>query len=181
MDKREVLQVVAMLEVAYPHYYSKLSDEQFKNLVSLWTVQFKDDNANLVANVINGIIATDLSPFPPSIAMIKSKALDLLGDKSITEQEAWNIVLKASSNSSFNAKKEYDNLPEDIKTLCSPSQLREWGLMNIETLNSVVASNFMRSYKVRVKESREQKLLPSSVKLAIGSIVELMKLEDHKE
>ena len=48
--------------------------------------------------------------------------------------------------------------------------------MDSETFNSVVASNFQRSYKVRAKNERDYLALPSSVKTFMASIAEGMKM-----
>ena len=50
--------------------------------------------------------------------------------------------------------------------------------MDSETLNSVVASNFQRSYKVRAKNERDFLALPSSVKTFMASIAEGMRMPE---
>lgn len=44
----------------------------------------------------------------------------------------------------------------------SPSQLREWAMMEPDTVQSVVASNFQRSYRSRAASEKEFAALPEA-------------------
>jgi len=46
----------------------------------------------------------------------------------------------------------------------SPNQLRAWALMDEETVQSVVASNFQRSYKAIAAKQKEQAALERKLK-----------------
>ena len=60
------------------------------------------------------------------------------------------------------------------KIVGSPAQLHEWSQMDRDTVNSVVASNFQRSYKARAKNERDFLSLPSMVKNFVASIADRM-------
>ena len=79
------------------------------------------------------------------------------------------LVEKACRNSNYGAREEFDKLPPEIQRFVgSPNQLREWGMMNSDELKTVVASNFMRSYRVRAKNDRDYFALPESVRLMLN-------------
>lgn len=59
----------------------------------------------------------------------------------------------------------------------SASQLREWAMMDADTVSSVVASNFQRSYKVRAKNEREILALPSSVRGYMAQLTERISMD----
>ena len=87
----------------------------------------------------------------------------------MSELEAWNKVYKAICNSSYHAQEEFDNLPPLIqKIVVSPNQLAEWGRCDIEEVNTVIQSNFMRSYKAKSGQQKEFNRLPSDVKQQIA-------------
>jgi hypothetical protein len=95
----------------------------------------------------------------------------------MTELEAWELVSKATRNSTYNSAQEFAKLPPVVQRLVgSHMQLKEWAAMDAETLQSVVASNFQRSYKVRAKNEREYLALPENVKTYMASIAEGMKM-----
>jgi predicted small lipoprotein YifL len=97
----------------------------------------------------------------------------------MTEQEAWALVSKAIRNSAYNSAEEFAKLPPVVQRLVgSPSQLREWGQMDSDTVNSVVASNFQRSYRARAKNERDYLALPSSVKSYMAALADGMKMPE---
>ena len=62
-----------------------------------------------------------------------------------------------------------------------PNQLREWAQMDSDTLNSVVASNFQRSYKARAASEREYMALPSDVRNAMEQLSASMRMPQLSE
>ena len=170
MERNEVLQIMAVLRGAYPNFYRSITRQEAESTVSLWQAMFAEDDPAVVAAAVKAIIVSDTREFPPNIGIVKEKMRELTQPKELTEVEAWSLVAKAVRNSIWGSKEEFDKLPEDCKKLVgSPSQLKEWGIMDSDTLHSVVASNFQRSFRVIQKRNREQAKLPSDVKKAIGA------------
>ena len=100
----------------------------------------------------------------------------------MTEQAAWALVAKAVRNGTWGAKEEFDALPPQIQRVVgSPTQLRDWAQMDSDSLHSVVASNFQRSYRAKVKADKEYAALPSDVRKAIGGLADRMRLEAGDE
>ena len=96
---------------------------------------------------------------------MKQEITKLTQPEMLTEQEAWLLVEKACRNSNYNAGEEYAKLPLEVKRMVgSPNQLREWAMMDSNELKTVVASNFMRSYRVRSKNDRDYLALPQEVR-----------------
>lgn len=176
MNRTDVNKIMAILEVAYPNWIAKLEDEKLKIMLNMWTELFADDDANLVASAIKAIVLTDPSPFPPTIGAIKSKMFELSNPNELTEQEAWNLVYKAISNSGHNSKEEHDKLPEVIKSLLTPQMLREYAMMDSDQIQSVVASNFMRSYRTRKEKFKEFQLLPNNMKTMISNLANQLQI-----
>ena len=165
MNRNETLQVLAYLKVAYPQAFNKLSKEDIQALTKMWELQFKDFNFDVVMIAVNSYISTDTSGFYPTIGKLKDMIYKLSNPSEMTEQEAWNLVKKAISRSGWYAQEEFDKLPPTLKKLVgSPNQLHDWALSDSDDINTVVASNFMRSYRARTTQEKEMALLPSQVK-----------------
>ena len=97
----------------------------------------------------------------------------------MTPQEAWNLVAKAIRNSAYESREEFDKLPTDLQRLVgSPNQLRDWALMDSDTVHSVISSNFQRSFSIRKKADDDFKALPGDVQTLVGSVAERMALHD---
>ena len=165
MNYDETLAIMAVLKAAYPAYYRHMKRSDADGIVSLWTEMFKDEPANMVAAAVKAYIASDTKGFPPHIGAIKDAIVKIKAPKSRTEQEAWLLVKNATRNGLYGREEEFEKLPPICQKLVGgPSQLREWAMMDSDTLNSVVASNFQRSYKVMEKREKERLALPSDVR-----------------
>ena len=165
MTRNQTIQVLKILKKAYPNFYKGFSKEDSKDAIDLWATMFEDEDVVMVASAVKAYIATDEKGFPPVIGQIKNKIHSLSGSSGVTEIEAWEKVKNAIRNSLYNAKEEYYKLPENIQRLVgSPSTLREWAMLDISELDTVVQSNFMRSYKARQEHEKEYLALPKSVR-----------------
>lgn len=179
MTREDTLDLLSVLKAAYPNFYRDMTRKDADHVISLWTEMFKDEPAELVALAVKAHIATDKKGFPPHIGAIKDAIVKIQQPDEMTELEAWGLVQKALRNGYYGAQEEFDKLPPVVQRLVgSPNQLREWSLMDTETISSVVASNFQRSYKARAAHEREFLALPSEVKQTMTQIAAGMKMPE---
>lgn len=165
MTYDETLAIMSVLKAAYPAYYRGMNRQDAEAAVALWAEMFADEPAQIVALAVKSLIATDTKGFPPHIGAVKDSIVKLKQPNEMTEAEAWALVSKATRNSTYNSAEEFDKLPPVVQRIVgSPMQLREWAAMDTDTLQSVVASNFQRSYKARAVKEREFMALPSEIR-----------------
>lgn len=177
MTKKEMAEILAVMQANYPDDFRGMSDAAMQGKINLWFMQFRDDEYKDVLAAVMAHIATDTNRFMPPVGVIKAKLVEIRQPDEMTELEAWELVSKATRNSTYNSAEEFAKLPPVVQRLVgSPMQLKEWAAMDTETLQSVVASNFQRSYKVRAKSEREYLALPSSVKTYMASLAEGMRM-----
>lgn len=171
MNLKETTVIMAILKEAYPYYYKDKTKEELITSINLWQEMFTDDDVNLVKAAIKVHISTNTTSFPPVIGQIKNSIQKITQKEEMTEQQAWSLISKAISNSAYNATTEYDKLPKLLQIVAgSPAMLREWSQMDSETVQSVVASNFMRSYKVKANNEKEYQALPNDIKQLMSSL-----------
>ena len=169
MTRDDVIKIMSVLRGAYPHFYRDISKQEAYDTINLWTDMFSHDDASVVAAAVKSLIDGDDKGFPPTIGQVKAKMRPLVGSDELTEAEAWNLVSKAVKNGLYGAVEEFEKLPPAVKRIVgSPSQLRDWASMDSDTLQSVVASNFQRSYKVVATREKEIAALPDDVKKLIN-------------
>lgn len=182
MKPYEIGIIMDILEAAYPQFYKSQNDTDKKKAMALWAEMFRDDDVAIVAAAVKSLIETDEKGFPPHIGSVKAKIRLITGSDEMTELEAWNLVSKAIRNSGYEAKEEFDKLPANIRRLVgSPNQLREWAMMDADTVQSVIGSNFQRSYKVVAQREKEIAKLPTEVKNLIGNLAESKKMDAPKQ
>jgi hypothetical protein len=173
IDTQGVTAVLKVLKASYPNFYKDLKKEDAEEILSLWGNMFSDDDTRIVIEAVKALIATHR--YPPTIADVKEKIFEITHPKSLSELEAWNLVRKAIRI--YDTQQYFEELPPIIQRVVgSASQLREWACMDAEVVNSVIQSNFMRSYKSSVKNDENYEKLPSSTKEMIGMLSEKMKM-----
>lgn len=179
MDRSEAIKILAVLRAAYPQFYAKQTNEDLRGIVNLWADMFEDEPYQLVAAATKALIKTRTSTFPPGIGEISEKIRQISAPEEMTEAEAWALVAVAVRNGTYGAEKEFNALPPMLQRLVgSPRQLKEWAAMDADAVNSVVASNFQRSYKARAKNEREYEALPSSIKDYMAAIADGMRMPE---
>lgn len=183
MNKQETTKILSILRAAYPNFYKGMTKADISDIINLWLDMFADEPYAIVASACKALIASQVDSYPPTIGMVKDYIQKLTAPKGeLSEQEAWAIVSSKLSNCIYNSKEQFNSLPEVIKQVVgSSSQLYEWALMDKSTLQSVVASNFMRSYKARASAFREYQKLPQAVKDFSKQITAKMKSLDSNE
>ena len=168
MTRQEALAIMAMLKTAYPSFYKDLSKEELNAAINLWATMFADDPAYIVTEAVKSLMCT--LKYPPTIADVKEKIAMITQPPAMTEMEAWDMVKSAISY--YNAAETFERLPPILKRIVgSPNQLREWAIMEAEKLDTVVQSNFMRSYKALAAQEKERAMLPESTRQMIAGLV----------
>ena len=164
MERNDVLKIMAVLRGAYPQFYRGITRVEAEDTVNLWVDMFGNDDPALVAAAVKSVIEGDEKGFPPTIGQVKAKMRLLTGKAETTEQEAWNMVAAAIKNGLYGADEEFEKFPPEIRRIVgSPSALREWARMDTDTVHSVIASNFQRSYRAVAAKAAERAKLPPDV------------------
>lgn len=165
MTKQETLDLLTVMQAAYPNFYKGMNRQQADAVVDLWATMFVEEPFHLVSMAVKAHIASDTKGFPPHIGAIKEAIVKLMQPDTMTEQEAWALVSAAAANAKYEAEKEYRKLPLLLQKLVgSPNELRAWALMEADVFSRVVASNFQRSYRAEVAKQKELLSLPSDVR-----------------
>ncbi len=163
---KETRKIIAVLMVAYPNY--KPINIDFT--VSVWTDMLSDYSYLEVDMAIKAYISTDTSGFAPAIGQVIDKIKSITTPRQMTDAEAWSLVRKAISDSSYNATDRFNELPLTCqRAVGSPAQLRMWALDTAYNEN-VVSSNFMRNYRTEVARQNELDRMPKKIRQIIQKI-----------
>lgn len=165
MNRAETIAVMGVLKVAYPSYYRGMDKQELMQAVSLWQEMFSDDDAKIVTAAVKMSLPQTKRDFPRTSALLKTRFPNCWQRITMSEQQAWNLALKAVANGYYNAREEFDRLPARVqRILGGPETIREWGRMEESELNTVVASNFMRSYRALAEREKYENAVPQEVR-----------------
>lgn len=178
MNKIETAAILALLQLEYPASFKNFTEADIEAKVNSWALQFADENYEEVAAAVQALIATRTVGYAPVIGEIREKLTLLREPTPRNDQEAWALVAKACRNGIYGYKREFSRLPPDVQAAVGcPEQLREWAMVDTDTLQTVVASNFMRGFRAAQQRNQEFSKLPASVKKMISDIGEQKKLQ----
>ena len=177
MNTLESNLILGTLQSAFPSFYRGLGQKAARDIADLWAKMFEDDDFKSVMAAVQALIATRTEGYPPTIGEVKAKLAQLRTPDELSEQDAWALVSKACQNGYYHSTEEFEKLPEVIqRAIGGPEQLRAWSQMDAATVESVVASNFMRTFKVKQKQQKELDMIPSEARQYIAAVSEKMSL-----
>lgn len=161
MTKAETAKLLAVLQLNYPENFRGKSDAVMDAMVSLWHSVFERDSFQIVQAAVMAYMQTSTDRFMPNVGQIREQIRKLTEPDSMSEAEAWGLVKNALRNGYYGYREEYEKLPPIVqRCLGSENTIREWALLDTETLDSVIASNFQRSYRAISKREEEWAKLP---------------------
>lgn len=178
MNLKESKEILEALQAAFPSFYRGVPDSELPKIIKFWQEMFSEEPFGLVAAAVKALIATRVEGYPPTIGAVKEQIAKLTQPEQLSELDAWALVNKACQNGYWGFKEEFDKLPEVVqRAVGSPEQLRVWAQMDEDTVNSVVASNFMRTFKVKQKQQREVAMLPPEIRNILAETTKRMALK----
>lgn len=167
MTEKEVRQLLAMTQAVYPNY----NPPSREAAVNAWLMCLSEYDNNVVTAAFKAYMTTDTSGFAPSIGQLLDKVHLIQDPQELNEMEAWSLVSKALRNGYYGAVEEFDKLPPLVqKAVGSPDNLRNWSQTDVKAIETVIQSNFMRSYAAIVKREYEIKKMPADVQTLIENV-----------
>lgn len=163
MTREETKKIIRIMVDSYPNY----KPDNISETINVWEMMLDEYTYEQVAVALKSYILSDRSGFAPSIGQLIDKMQVISQPQELNEMEAWSLVSRAIRRSGYYSAEEFKNLPPLVqKAVGLPDQLRIWALD--ENYNeTVIMSNFMRSYREEVSKKRERLKLPSEIRTAI--------------
>lgn len=167
MTEGEAKKLFAVMTVAYPNY--RIDDIEYT--AKIWADflgGYSYEQANMA---LRTYITTDTSGFAPSIGQLINKLHEVQSPQELNEMEAWFLVSRALRNGYYGAVEEFNKLPPLVqKAVGSPDNLRNWALTDSKSIENVVQSNFMRTYRTVVNRDKEYQKMPKNIKALIENV-----------
>ena len=167
MTKNEVIKLLMTIQTFYPNY--QVENKEFT--INAWYAIIGDCDYKLMEKALQAYITTDTSGFAPSIGQLLDKLHTIQNPQELNEMEAWSLVSKALRNGYYGAVEEFNKLPPLVqKAVGSPDNLRNWSQTDSESIENVVQSNFIKTYRTVVNRENEIKKMPADVQTLIENV-----------
>lgn len=161
MTVNDARKIIAVMLVSYPNF--KPIDTEL--MATTWADMLNEYSYEQVSVALKCYITTDTSGFAPSIGQLIDKLKTVEQPQELNELQAWGLVRKAINNSGYHSEEEFAKLPPLVqKAVGTPGQLKQWGLSDIESMETVAQSNFMRTYRAVAKREDEVSRMPIEIR-----------------
>lgn len=165
MTREETIGILMVIQAAYQNY--RVPDKTVA--VNMWHRALGEYSYEEVSNALDTFIRSDTKGFAPSPGQVIDK-IHIVGRlEELNEMEAWSLVSKALRRGNYYAEEEYGKLPPEIrKAVGSPDNLRNWARAPEHDVETVIQSNFMRTYRTGLDRKRQYERLPVNVKALVS-------------
>ena len=161
MTREETKKIIMVIVASYPNW----KPMDLSLTVDAWHMMLSDYSYDEIAKSLKIFITTDRSGFAPNIGQLIANINVVDKLTGMNEMEAWELVSRALRDSTYHAEERFAALPELIqKCVGSPSQLRNWGQTDLRSIETVVQSNFLRTYREMKDRQNTINALPVGMK-----------------
>lgn len=164
MTREQVGKLLMTIQAYYPNYNPP--DKEIT--LNAWYIMLAEYPEELVLQALRACIATNTSGFAPDIGQIMSKIQTISQPQELDGMTAWGLVSKALRNGTYGAVEEFNKLPPLVRQAVGmPDNLKNWATSDYQTIETVIQSNFLRTYETVVKRANEINRMPDNIKSLI--------------
>lgn len=173
MTREQVGKLLMTIQAYYPNYNPP--DKEIT--LNAWHIMLAEYPEELVLQALRACITTNTSGFAPDVGQIMSKIQTISQPQELDGMAAWGLVSKALRNGTYGAVEEFNKLPPLVKQAVGmPDNLKNWATSDYQTIETVIQSNFLRTYETVVKRANEINRMPDDIK----SLIEKMNAISYK-
>lgn len=164
MTREETVKIIRIMSDCYPNY----KPNNLSETVDVWQMMLDEYSYNQVSIALKAYVTSDTSGFAPSVGEIVAKIQTISQPQELDGMTAWGLVSKALRNGTYGAVEEFNKLPPLVKQAVGmPDNLKNWATSDYQTIETVIQSNFLRTYETAVKRANEINRMPDNIKSLI--------------
>lgn len=164
MTREETVKIIRIMSDCYPNY----KPNNLSETVNVWQMMLNEYSYNQVSIALKAYVTSDTSGFAPSVGEIVAKIQLVSQPQELDGMAAWGLVSKALRNGTYGAVEEFNKLPPLVRQAVGmPDNLKNWATSDYQTIETVIQSNFLRTYETVVKRANEINRMPDNIKSLI--------------
>lgn len=173
MTREETVEIIHIICDCYPNF----KPEDLSRTIDAWQVMLEEYSCEQVAAALKAYITSNTSGFAPSVGEIVAKIQLVSQPQELDGMTAWGLVSKALRNGTYGAVEEFKKLPPLVRQAVGmPDNLKNWATADYQTIETVIQSNFLRTYETIVKRANEINRIPDNIK----SLIEKTNADSYK-
>lgn len=166
MKRIEIQELLAMVQATY----SNFRPENKTAAINAWMMALEEYSKENVGAAFKSYMQSDTSGFAPTPGKLIDIIHTFTNRTELNEQEAWGMVRKAISNSTYHYLEEFAKLPQVVQEAVGmPENLRSIA-MDENYDEEVTSSNFVRNYRSVLSRYHKISKMPESVQEKIREV-----------
>lgn len=170
MTAQEASGFLSKLALAYPAQYARLGAAELKGQIELWSGTMEGYSLEQAVVGLRVFLRGDTKGFPP----VPGQVIDCIervqrpAEDGYTNTECLSLIRRAIGDALYHAEEAFERLPELCRrTVGTPRNLTEWAQLDSREVETVIASQVIRSLEATRVRMREDAKLPPSVREAL--------------
>lgn len=169
MTREETQKLLLAINSLYPNF----KPEDATLAVDSWHWALEEYPASAVKGALQIYVKTNNTGFAPSVSQIIGCMYAPKENDQLSEGEAWCLVKKAIQDGNYHAEERFNELPEVIqRAVGGPGMIRQWAMTDSDEVNTVVMSNFQRSYKAILSKQTFSDKVPDNVARLVSDVAD---------
>lgn len=164
MTREETVKIIRIICDCYPNF----KPNNLSETVDVWQMMLDEYSYNQVSIALKAYVTSNTSGFAPGVGDIVAKIQTISQPQELDGLTAWGLVSKALRNGTYGAVEEFNKLPPLVRQAVGmPDNLKNWATSDYQTIETVIQSNFLRTYETVVKRANEINRMPDNIKSLI--------------
>ena len=164
MTREETVKIIRIMCDCYPNY----KPNNLSETVDVWNMMLEDYSFEQISVALKAYIHSDISGFAPSVGQLIGKFQTISRPQELNEMQAWGLVTETINKGRDAAVEEFGKLPPLVREAVGrPDNLRKWAVADYKSLETVIQSNFISTYRTVVKRANEINRMPDNIKSLI--------------
>lgn len=176
MTRDETKELLLAVSALYPNF--KVENKTLT--INTWHWALEDYPIAAVKAALQIYVKTNDSGFAPSVSQLINAIHMPTDNDRLSEGEAWALVKKAIQDSAYHAEERFNELPEIVqRAVGSPNILHQWSQTETDTVNTVIMSNFERTYRAVLSKQGFKDRVPDNIAGIVKGLAEKVSLDNR--
>lgn len=157
MTVEETKKLLITINALYPNW----KVENPEATTQAWSWALADYPADGINAALQIYLKTDKSGFAPSVPQLIGAMHKPIENEQLSEGEAWALVKKAIQDGNYHAEERFNELPPLVRrAVGGAGMIRQWAQTDSDEVNTVVMSNFQRTYRAILSKQDFRERIP---------------------
>lgn len=171
MTREETKELLMMIKAIYPNF--SIKPEEMTATINAWHLMLSEYPIEGINAALQIYVKTNNTGFAPSVSQIIGCMHKPSEIEQLSEGEAWAMVKKAIQDGNYHSEERFNELPPIVqKAVGGSNMIRQWAMSDTDEVNTVIASNFQRTYRAILGKQEFGERVPEQLQDLVKGIAD---------